>query len=65
MSPVGAVRHIRDGLRIRVLPNESLCLTRSGQDWSDTEHAERDMYLKDVSCVFGTVRDFTLAEPLP
>ena len=34
MPPVGNVRHIRDGLCIRVIPNENLCLIRSGQDWS-------------------------------
>jgi len=32
-------------------PHENICLIRSGQDWSDTDTAERKMYLEDVEPV--------------
>src|SRR6201994_4969510 len=47
MAPSGAARAVRDGARIRVIPHDNLCLIRSGQDWGDTEAAERKMYLED------------------
>jgi aldoxime dehydratase len=34
--------------RVRVTPQENLCLIRSGQDWTETGEAERDLYLSDV-----------------
>jgi aldoxime dehydratase len=33
---------------VRIVPHENLCLIRSGQDWSDTDDAERKMYIEDV-----------------
>ena len=39
---------VRDGAAVRVTPHENICLIRSGQDWSDTDAGERQMYLQDV-----------------
>ncbi len=36
------------GRRIRVSPQENLCVIRSGQDWGDTGDRERELYLNDV-----------------
>src|SRR4029077_20455911 len=33
---------------VRVTPHENICLIRSGQDWSATDAAERQMYVQDV-----------------
>jgi aldoxime dehydratase len=38
----------RDGERIRVRPRGSLCLIRSGQDWSDSDGDERACYLQVI-----------------
>ncbi len=58
MAPSGSARAIRDGMRIRVIPNDNLCLIRSGQDWGDTEASERKMYLDDVEPVLREGMDF-------
>ena len=58
MAPAGAARAIRDGARIRIIPHDNLCLIRSGQDWGDTEAAERKMYLGDVEPVLREGMDF-------
>jgi len=58
MAPSGAARIVRDGVRIRVIPHDSLCLIRSGQDWGDTEASERKMYLDDVEPVLREGMDF-------
>ena len=58
MAPSGAPRTVRDGVRIRVIPHDNLCLIRSGQDWGDTEAAERKMYLDDVEPVLREGMDF-------
>jgi aldoxime dehydratase len=58
MAPSGAPRAIRDGARIRIVPHDNLCLIRSGQDWGDTEAAERKMYLGDVEPVLREGMDF-------
>lgn len=58
MAPSGAARAIRDGVRIRIVPHDNLCLIRSGQDWGDTEAAERKMYLGDVEPVLREGMDF-------
>ena len=58
MAPAGMARAIRDGSRIRVIPHDNLCLIRSGQDWGDTETAERKMYLDDVEPVLREGMDF-------
>ena len=58
MAPSGAPRAIRHGARIRIVPHDNLCLIRSGQDWGDTEAAERKMYLGDVEPVLREGMDF-------
>jgi aldoxime dehydratase len=58
MAPAGSARAIRDGARIRIIPHDNLCLIRSGQDWGDTEAAERKMYLGDVEPVLREGMDF-------
>ncbi|HVQ67316.1 MAG TPA: phenylacetaldoxime dehydratase family protein [Bradyrhizobium sp.] len=58
MAPAGSARAIRDGARIRIIPHDNLCLIRSGQDWGDTESAERQMYLGDVEPVLREGMDF-------
>ena len=58
MAPSGAVRIVRDGARIRVIPHDNVCLIRSGQDWGDTEASERRMYLEDVEPVLREGMDF-------
>jgi len=58
MDPIGAPRFVREGLSIRVIPNDNLCLIRSGQDWADTNSAEREMYLRDGEPVLRQGMDF-------
>jgi aldoxime dehydratase len=58
MAPAGAPKLIRDGTRIRVEPQDNLCLIRSGQDWRDTAADERKMYLEDVEPVLREGMDF-------
>jgi aldoxime dehydratase len=43
---------------VRIVPHENLCLIRSGQDWSDTDDAERRMYLADVEPVLRAGMEF-------
>jgi aldoxime dehydratase len=58
MAPGGSPSLLRDGPRLRVVAHDNLCLIRSGQDWSDTEAAERKMYLDDVEPVLREGMDF-------
>lgn len=58
MAPAGKAELVRDGARLRVKPNDNLCLIRSGQDWSDTEASERKLYLDDVEPVLREGMDF-------
>jgi aldoxime dehydratase len=58
LAPAGAPKVIVDGALRRVLPQENLCLIRSGQDWSDTDADERAMYLQDVEPVLRAGMDF-------
>jgi aldoxime dehydratase len=58
MAPAGDPSLVRDGDRVRVKPQDNICLIRSGQDWSDTEAAERKMYLEDVEPVLRAGMDF-------
>jgi len=46
----GADRLVRTrrGARVRVDPGRNVCMIRSGQDWTDTRGAERDIYLNRV-----------------
>jgi aldoxime dehydratase len=58
MAPGGAPALLSDGARVRIEPHENICLIRSGQDWSDTDAAERRMYLDDVEPVLRAGMDF-------
>ena len=58
MAPAGTPGLVRDGERLRVKPHDNICLIRSGQDWSDTDAAERKMYLDDVEPVLREGMDF-------
>jgi aldoxime dehydratase len=58
MAPAGAPGLLRDGDRLRVRPHDNICLIRSGQDWGDTEAAERKMYLDEVESVLRAGMDF-------
>ncbi len=58
MAPGSAPELIRDGARLRVKAHDNLCLIRSGQDWSDTEASERQLYLDDVEPVLREGMDF-------
>jgi aldoxime dehydratase len=58
MAPAGAPAVVREGGCLRVKPHDNICLIRSGQDWSDTDSAERKMYLEDVEPVLREGMDF-------
>ena len=58
MATAGAPGLVRDGGVARVAPHENICLIRSGQDWSDTDAAERRMYLEDVEPVLRDGMNF-------
>ncbi len=58
MTPGGSPTLVRDGARLRVVAHDNLCLIRSGQDWSDTEASERQLYLGDVEPVLREGMDF-------
>jgi aldoxime dehydratase len=64
MAPAGTPSLLREGNRVRVKPHENICLIRSGQDWSDTESAERKMYLDDVEPVLRAGMEFLRDEGL-
>ena len=51
MRSLGKPTLVQDGPRLRVIAQDNLCMIRSGQDWSDTDAAERRMYLDDVEPV--------------
>lgn len=54
----GPVDVERVGDRVRVRPRGSVCLIRSGQDWSDTSPEERRLYLDDVEPDLRAGMDF-------
>jgi aldoxime dehydratase len=62
MKPSGVPGYRVDGDVVRVIPQENICLIRSGQDWTDAPEAERDMYLGDVEPSLRAGMDF-LAGP--
>jgi aldoxime dehydratase len=64
MAPSGIPSIVREGRRLRVKPHENICLIRSGQDWSDTDSAERKMYLEDVEPVLREGMEFLRDEGL-
>ena len=58
MRSLGKPTLVQDGPRLRVIAQDNLCMIRSGQDWSDTDAAERRMYLDDVEPVLREGMDF-------
>lgn len=64
LEPAGTPQVIVEGARRRVLPQENLCLIRSGQDWGDTDADERRMYQQDVEPVLRAGMDFLRDEGL-
>jgi aldoxime dehydratase len=58
MAPGGVPVIDVDGPLRRVRPAENICLIRSGQDWTDTEADERQLYLRDVEPVLRVGMDF-------
>jgi aldoxime dehydratase len=64
MAPEGKPKLLRDGACLRVIARDNLCLIRSGQDWSDTEAAERKLYLDEVEPVLREGMDFLRDEGL-
>ncbi len=64
MAPGGKPTLRRDGARLRIIAHDNLCLIRSGQDWSDTEEAERKLYLDEVEPVLREGMDFLRDEGL-
>jgi aldoxime dehydratase len=46
------------GARVRVHAPDNLALIRSGQEWTDTDGREREIYLKEVEPVFREGMDF-------
>lgn len=64
LAPSGTIRAERDGKRCRIIANENLCLIRSGQDWSETDKAERSLYLNEVEPVLRAGMDFLAKDGL-
>jgi aldoxime dehydratase len=62
LAPTGTPAVERDGRRVRIRPHAGICLIRSGQDWTDTGDAEREMYLNDVEPVLRAGMDFLRTE---
>ncbi|KZE99156.1 phenylacetaldoxime dehydratase [Rhodococcus sp. EPR-147] len=58
LAPSGKPQVVRDGDRVTIVPQENICLIRSGQDWVDTVGSEREMYLRDVEPVLRAGMDF-------
>jgi aldoxime dehydratase len=58
LAPAGTPAVERAGDRVRIRPHGGICLIRSGQDWTDTDDAERELYLNDVEPVLRAGMDF-------
>jgi aldoxime dehydratase len=65
IAPVGEPVVERDGGRVRVRPQQGICLIRSGQDWTDTDGDERAMYLDDVEPVLRAGMTFLTEQGRP
>ncbi|MGV3635400.1 MAG: phenylacetaldoxime dehydratase family protein [Pseudorhodoplanes sp.] len=64
MTAAGSPKADGGNGHVRIVPHDNLCLIRSGQDWSDTDDAERRMYLDDVEPVLRAGMDFLRDEGL-
>lgn len=58
MSPVGELEVTAHPHRLVVQGHENLAVIRSGQDWSETEGQERDLYLNQMEPVLRAGMDF-------
>lgn len=58
LGPGGDPRILRFGACVQIVPHDNICMIRSGQDWTDTDDAERRMYLGDVEPVLRAGMDF-------
>jgi aldoxime dehydratase len=58
LAPTGTAVVEREGGRVRIRPHGGICLIRSGQDWTDTDGTEREMYLHDVEPVLRAGMEF-------
>jgi aldoxime dehydratase len=58
LAPTGTAVVEQDGGRVRIRPHGGICLIRSGQDWTDTDGTEREMYLRDVEPVLRAGMEF-------
>jgi aldoxime dehydratase len=62
MNPSGTLRLIAGapalGQRVRVAGHENVAMIRSGQEWTETESKERDLYLNDMEPVLREGMDF-------
>jgi aldoxime dehydratase len=65
MRGAGEPHLLRDGKRVRVVPHDNLCLIRSGQDWSETEGDETEMYERDIEPVLRAGMAFLSDQGLP
>jgi aldoxime dehydratase len=62
MKPAGALAVVSGkpglGSRVRIAGHEHVAMIRSGQEWTETEGKERDLYLKDMEPVLHQGMDF-------
>ncbi|WP_346894368.1 phenylacetaldoxime dehydratase family protein [uncultured Roseibium sp.] len=62
MAPSGSPAVSESGGLRRVVPHHNLCLIRSGQDWTDADDEERQMYFEDVEPALRSGMDFLARE---
>jgi aldoxime dehydratase len=58
LAPSGVPSVVTRGRHQRVIAHDNLCLIRSGQDWRETEAAERRLYLDEVEPILRAGMDF-------
>ncbi|MEJ7686971.1 MAG: phenylacetaldoxime dehydratase family protein [Variovorax sp.] len=62
LSPVGSLRVVAEtpahGKRIRVAGHDNVAIIRSGQEWTETQGKERELYLQDMEPVLREGMDF-------
>ena len=58
LAPEGRLSVERDGTRVRVKLHDQVCVIRSGQDWSEAQGRERDLYLNTMEPVLRAGMDF-------
>ena len=62
LSPAGALRVLGGtpalGQRVRIAGHDNVAIIRSGQEWTETQGRERDLYLNDMEPVLRRGMDF-------